>query len=286
MQVQPRRERGLSARESGFTLIELLVVIAIIAILAAILFPVFAQAREKARQITCVSNAKQIGTGVMMYLQDYDETYPQASDGTRTITWYDTVKPYIKNGQTVSDPTFGNVSYGRGGIFDCPSFPDDYGQGQKYGAHDDLFVGNYGLNPGQQNFKAAVPMAAVDAPADKIIVAEKGRNGDSWGYESFLTRQVWWADSVLTNGVYDPAKDNSRISTLPDYDCDNARPRTSWECGRTARYRHSGTMTVAFGDGHVKSMPKGQIKWFRNIYIQGVYETRSPEFSWWPATPY
>ena len=60
----------------GFTLIELLVVIAIIAILAAILFPVFAQAREKARNAACLSNCKQLGTAVMLYVQDYDEVYP------------------------------------------------------------------------------------------------------------------------------------------------------------------------------------------------------------------
>src|ERR1700753_3672408 len=81
--------------KSGFTLIELLVVIAIIAILAAILFPVFAQAREKARQISCLSNTKQIGLAVMMYVQDYDETYPFAWGAGGG--WYNTCDPYIKS---------------------------------------------------------------------------------------------------------------------------------------------------------------------------------------------
>src|SRR5262249_8341217 len=72
----PRRRPMRSARMSGFTLIELLVVIAVIAILASILFPVFAQAREKARMSACSSNARQIGAALMMYTQDYDETFP------------------------------------------------------------------------------------------------------------------------------------------------------------------------------------------------------------------
>ena len=69
-------EDGIAHKRAGFTLIELLVVIAIIAILAAILFPVFAKAREKARQIACASNMKQIGLGIIQYTQDNDETFP------------------------------------------------------------------------------------------------------------------------------------------------------------------------------------------------------------------
>ncbi|HEV2472758.1 MAG TPA: prepilin-type N-terminal cleavage/methylation domain-containing protein, partial [Chthonomonadales bacterium] len=73
----------------GFTLIELLVVIAIIAILAAILFPVFAQAREKARAISCLSNEKELGLSVLMYVQDYDENFPSGlQNAWYADTWY------------------------------------------------------------------------------------------------------------------------------------------------------------------------------------------------------
>src|SRR5262245_23476762 len=89
-------------RKSGFTLIELLVVIAIIAILAAILFPVFAQARDKARQATCISNGKQIGLALMMYAQDYNETTPsQWWDHNGCTEWDCTpawqLSPYTKS---------------------------------------------------------------------------------------------------------------------------------------------------------------------------------------------
>jgi prepilin-type N-terminal cleavage/methylation domain-containing protein/prepilin-type processing-associated H-X9-DG protein len=93
--------------KNAFTLIELLVVIAIIAILAAILFPVFAQAREKARSASCLSNMKQLGLCITMYTQDYDELYPVGFDGDNwngVGLWVQNVQPYVKNLQVFVCP--------------------------------------------------------------------------------------------------------------------------------------------------------------------------------------
>jgi prepilin-type N-terminal cleavage/methylation domain-containing protein len=177
----------------GFTLIELLVVIAIIAILAAILFPVFAQAREKARESTCLSNFKQMGTGVMMYLQDWDETYPsnrlatlkggsECNSKGKLLTWKHATQPYIKSTD----------------VFKCPSNPrnklaDETGDADKFGYT--VFPISYAYN-GTILWTAAGPNqpvlreAAVPEPARYIMLIESrapcsdmgiwGFN-DSWG---------------------------------------------------------------------------------------------------------
>ncbi|MDQ3813055.1 MAG: DUF1559 domain-containing protein [Armatimonadota bacterium] len=100
--------RGRRAKNQGFTLIELLVVIAIIALLAAILFPVFARARENARRTSCQSNLKQIGIGLMQYTQDYDEMFPMAmrnAAGDNNSPWHVLVQPYVKSVQLFACPS-------------------------------------------------------------------------------------------------------------------------------------------------------------------------------------
>jgi prepilin-type N-terminal cleavage/methylation domain-containing protein/prepilin-type processing-associated H-X9-DG protein len=268
----------VSTKRTGFTLIELLVVIAIIAILAAILFPVFAQAREKARGITCVSNMKNIGTGAMMYVQDYDETYMMAEyggggTGVQQHVWSDLIYPYIKNGGRYALAGGGSISWGDGGVFTCPSQPDRT-QNQNYGVHSSLCPSNWN---GGTNKMASI--AVVDQPAQKILIAEKGKNDTSWGYPYFLSLEWDWTTTGPCNSDARPCNDNAL-----KYDCDftNSNGGGSWlGCSLFPRSRHSNTANVAFADGHVKAMAKGSINWYRNIFIAGLPNYPYDQ-SWYP----
>jgi prepilin-type N-terminal cleavage/methylation domain-containing protein/prepilin-type processing-associated H-X9-DG protein len=176
----------------GFTLIELLVVIAIIAILAAILFPVFAKAREKARQASCQSNLKQIGLAFHMYAQDYDEIFPAQAfsapphsnvfhgPGGLRVWFYENLQPYIKNVQ----------------IFYCPSKTPEW-RGTPGGCPDTTLEGEtrwltgYGINcwyggvAGVKQINTGLAMADIPMPASTIyacdsdcVTVRTGRPGD------------------------------------------------------------------------------------------------------------
>jgi len=157
-------------RRSGFTLIELLVVIAIIAILAAILFPVFAKAREKARQSSCLSNIKQIGLGFLQYAQDYDEKhvlafqFPDAWDGTRIYP--NLLAPYIKNNQIWTCPS-------RSGAGGDPAYTMGYYA--HYGIACRFFIRARGANasgcsPAPRG--DGIALAEMVSPAQEPLVAE------------------------------------------------------------------------------------------------------------------
>ena len=146
----------------GFTLIELLVVIAIIAILAAILFPVFARAREKARQTSCLSNVKQLSLGMMMYAQDYDEHLTRCREGfagpawqwplTTCWPWFAEIQPYVKSTQ----------------MFNCPSYA---GQGS-YAPADQLGGLGYGLNYWIAQQNPGLSMGAIVKPAETALLMD------------------------------------------------------------------------------------------------------------------
>jgi len=267
-------------RRSAFTLIELLVVIAIIAILAAILFPVFAQAREKARAITCVSNQKQVGLGLMMYLQDYDETFPmnQYYDGPGQDDqhcWTDMIYPYIKNGTLSKNGAGEMVQYGGTGVYSCPDFPNPLQSGElgiNQSLAEDGFVpwNTTNTNP------ATAKEASILTPASVIVFAEKGRNDATWGWEQFEDGEWAWTDyAAPVNGVqthFGPHYDLDPTGNNPNGtrgDCDYLTSGGSppWDsCNLFPRYRHTNTTNVVYCDGHVKAAVHGSVLWYTNIY--------------------
>jgi len=235
-----QQKRDNKSRRRGFTLIELLVVIAIIAILAAILFPVFARARENARRASCQSNLKQIGLAVMQYTQDYDEHlptrfnyYPVAGvyntpDGkpsaSAAILWYMEIYPYVKNYQ----------------IYTCPSdslhtYTGGYTGSLSYGvnmAPSPFCSSNCGVTmfPGNAaGGTASTSIAAIEDVAGTIAITDAKYYGVEF-------------DHVLTESqATDPT-----IGV-----CAVASPYNWSGC---VGARHMGTVGVLFADGHVKSM--------------------------------
>ena len=224
----------------GFTLIELLVVIAIIAILAAILFPVFARARENARRASCQSNLKQIGLGALQYSQDYDEQFITAwygpgtlslpSEGTLHYKWMDSIQPYVKSTQLFVCPSASSgLANGNTGQYvpaknlgtaGNPASPNDKYYGS-YSYNSSYWGNNDAATDGQETTNpSGKALAQVAAPATSVWVLD-GNGSFEVAWETKGNHQAPAGTLRTANGVVE---------------------------------RHLDTTNVLFCDGHVKAL--------------------------------
>jgi len=243
-----------TTKSSGFTLIELLVVIAIIAILAAILFPVFARARENARRTSCLSNLKQMGLAVMQYIQDYDEKYPYAltvipTDAntpggvwfTNRWAWNQVLYPYHKSIQVNVCPN-GDARYSRNPL-----------QGH-YGA-------NLSLMPDGQGTTPPVAMSQVQASANTYMLMDAG-----------VYSMAAWAQAVTATST-----SNQYLPGAGDVGTTVCSAADSYQNSDCQKGRHFGGVNMAFADGHAK--------WLRSSVVVQEAKKVAPQLygAWNPA---
>ncbi len=232
----------------GFTLIELLVVIAIIAILAAILFPVFAKAREKARQASCQSNLKQIGLAFLMYMQDYDGRWPywhwgrhrgniNPTDGPQALQWYVRLDPYIKNTQIFACPSRSDY----GGCRWCYANPDDGRYQSRYPAFRYI---HYGYN---ECFSVNCCNKRKDAdlkyPAEILLVGDCFASLGGWENNNL---RILYRYAAAGTGHPCIGCGGTVPSNMDDY------------------APHNGGSNICYADGHVKWIRWSQLKRVRD----------------------
>ena len=219
--------KNFTPKPRAFTLVELLVVIAIIAILAAILFPVFARARENARRTSCLSNLKQMGLATIQYTQDYDEYLPQRQHGfaTSAFKWTDELQPYLKSTQ----------------VFTCPSDDAATATYQAPGvARTTNNFGSYAWNflyyaAGAPTPPSGQPLSAIPQAAEVVIIGEVSGQASSSAF--FWNANDTNPEIATVNGVR--ILRNKLGATPEDYGlCE----------------RHLGTTSVLFMDGHAKAL--------------------------------
>jgi len=234
------RQNGMRRMaEQGFTLIELLVVVAIIAVLAAILFPVFARARDNARRASCISNLKQIGLGMMMYVQDNDDRFPQIFTTGNTVLppdgqdfypgagywfWQQIIFPYVKSDQ----------------LFFCPSSPSGIGADipslGSTNPYATMLNANYGYNDN----------IALDAGPSLTQSAIRDASGTYLFMEFGL---YYFAQSILNTPNF---TNSGYISGAGLYGRGCSMTETPEFKSDCEKGRHFGGVTVGFADGHVK----------------------------------
>jgi len=258
----------------------LLVVIAIIAILAAILFPVFAKVREKARQTACLSNCRQIGTATACYVQDYDETFPYAwyvnTSAPTLLNFTGAIDSYIK-----ASPNMANEAelIKTHNIWTCPS--DSTGIGISYAANPMLFGGGYDGDLGWHGsfipkyYMPSASVAAIDSPADVIAIGEvnkiyDGADAPNQAPTDYFRPCAGDDDDPV---ACDSDKAVQKYQNYLHYDLtdlhvahDACPVAGNWRACKAPAYRHvrsgahSGICNFTFADGHSKGLRFGTVK--------------------------
>jgi len=279
--VVPTRSRGFSKPQSAFTLIELLVVIAIIAILAAILFPVFAQARAKARSAACMNNNKQISTATLMYAQDYDGNFPvwgwqtEQSGGrpngaafTGKVIWPIAYLPYLKNSQVFacqSDRFQGQGVCNAASPTSCGwAKPFAISLGTNLRIHQCVDPSGQRCGTGRP-----YPQTRMTTPAETYWIADISREHPI-GFES--------GPVCVENTPNGPWQvfgiDRIRFTEGPSPTCagDYSMPANTLNPDQSTR--HQGGSNIIFADGHVKWLQWRNIKW-ENTCPHGLNAART-----------
>jgi len=256
---QAPARRGAVHKTSGFTLIELLVVIAIIALLAAILFPVFSRARENARRTTCMSNLKQLGMGILQYTQDSDGIYPARWEDTYTgtgdagtsnpdgldMTWADMIYPYVKNPQIYTCPDRSDEEYS----FYTPQ-PRNTVNDYFWGTYDinstyAMYNNPYGYTTGGVTYYASDPQGAPEsAVADTPGTIFLCEGSTAYGLASLTPGGTQFGNKG--GQIYWPGGTNPSLQTTTE-------PYTMSVTNAFVEAPHLDTTNVLFCDGHVKS---------------------------------
>jgi len=242
--------RGLALR--AFTLIELLVVIAIIAILAAILFPVFAQAREKARQTSCLSNEKQLGLAMLQYIQDYDEQFPLSNlqELPGQVGWANLLEPYVKSVDVYHCPDFSEGVSEETLDQGAESTTYNYNTMLGYGDEDVPKMASYIRSFSSQN------LAAVQVVSQTVMLMEAfpydASSGRPWGLGYSCSGNIVKQFSVAN--LWGNPCSNMSLNYWPK--------GVNWDAQLGAVQVHGGGGNYSFVDGHAK--------WYRPEALYGA----------------